>query len=163
MEPAWAQAVEVESLRVTVIVDNITDMLSPPCDCCRATPAACTYSSEVAKGIAAVKAGKAPCFDFSTSLLAGEVPTIGETAGWDRQGQNTASKPSPPDPSQRTAPCQQTALLLRVGVEGYRQLTPKHLAAKLSGQSKAKGGMGPLNTPAVPICTTLQGTGSRCC
>ncbi|PSC72632.1 Metallo-beta-lactamase superfamily [Micractinium conductrix] len=62
---------EVEWLRVTVLVDNITDMLSePPAAAGAGAGAACSYTSEKHRHVAAVRSGAAPCLDFRKGLLA---------------------------------------------------------------------------------------------
>lgn len=69
--------VQLDSLQVTVIVDNETDGLSPPCACCdpsssaAAADRAAKYTSEISHLASEVKGGGADCLDFSSICFAG--------------------------------------------------------------------------------------------
>jgi 7,8-dihydropterin-6-yl-methyl-4-(beta-D-ribofuranosyl)aminobenzene 5'-phosphate synthase len=67
--------VQLDKLQVTVIVDNETDGLSPPCGCCDPSAAAADraarYTSEVSHLASSVKGGSAECLDWSNICFAG--------------------------------------------------------------------------------------------
>lgn len=67
--------VQLDRLQVTVIVDNETDGLSPPCGCCDPSAAAAdraaNYTSETNNVVAQVRAGKRDCLDFTAVCFAG--------------------------------------------------------------------------------------------
>jgi 7,8-dihydropterin-6-yl-methyl-4-(beta-D-ribofuranosyl)aminobenzene 5'-phosphate synthase len=66
---------ELSSLAITVLVDNATDMISPPCACCDPqTPAddrVAAYTSESQWLVSRVKGGAAAAMDFSDVCFAG--------------------------------------------------------------------------------------------
>jgi len=72
MDPVWQQATEVEWLKVSVLVDNVTDMLSEPCEALTSADSGCSYSSERTRTVAAVRAGQVrPLVSEQTWRLAG--------------------------------------------------------------------------------------------
>jgi 7,8-dihydropterin-6-yl-methyl-4-(beta-D-ribofuranosyl)aminobenzene 5'-phosphate synthase len=68
-----AELRELDLLSVTVVVDNITDMLSQPCNGCdgRAPKSACHYTSEINKIVADFKGSKVNEIDFHKICYAG--------------------------------------------------------------------------------------------
>lgn len=69
------QLVQLDSLQITVIIDNETDGLSPPCACCDPSAAAADraakYTSEISHLVGEVKGGSAECVDFRAICNAG--------------------------------------------------------------------------------------------
>lgn len=67
--------VQLDRLAVTVIIDNETDGLSPPCGCCDPAAAAdctaATYTSVISHVVSEVKRGSAACLDFRAVCQAG--------------------------------------------------------------------------------------------
>lgn len=63
---------EVESLTVTCVVDNVTDILSEPPACCGPVSAGgdpfVRFSNERTTAAAGIAAGTLPCLDFSSRL-----------------------------------------------------------------------------------------------
>lgn len=66
---------QLDSLQITVIIDNETDGLSPPCACCDPSAAAADraakYTSEISHLVGEVKGGSAECVDFRAICNAG--------------------------------------------------------------------------------------------
>lgn len=67
--------VQLDRLQVTVIVDNETDGLSPPCGCCDPSAAAADraakYTSEISHLVGEVKGGSKDRLDWSQICFAG--------------------------------------------------------------------------------------------
>jgi hypothetical protein len=63
--------VQLDRLRITVIVDNETDGLSPPCGCCQSAQPAAAYTSEVSRIVSEVTAGSRQDLDFRAICNAG--------------------------------------------------------------------------------------------
>ena len=95
-----AELRELDLLSVTVVVDNITDMLSQPCEGCdgRATKAACHYTSEVNKFIADVKSGKIEEIDFHKVCYAGHGLSLYIVAGSEGQSRTLLFDSGPNGP-----------------------------------------------------------------
>lgn len=74
-ETVFDRLVEIDHLAVTVIVDNETDALSPPCCCC--DPKECTghvtckYTSESMRLVSDVQAGRMDEMDYHKVCWAG--------------------------------------------------------------------------------------------